>query len=174
MNTTSHAAGNGAGAASTTGNVVAPRFVTILAARSSNARPSDLEVHLRAHCQKLIVRERLTGAHFVFPGEPSLAVRVYYPINIQSQEKASSKVDNIATRQALKLRAVHEPSGANNSGDDIDGIRTFCKSFKFSLILFILPRDSLEEQLERMDSFTNRVMHLVEESCSTVKPKSSW
>ena len=113
----------------------------------------------------MIVRERLTGAHFVFPGEPSLAVRVYYPINIQAQEKASSKVDNITTRQALKLRAVHEPSVANESANDIDGIRTFCMSFKFSLILFVLPRDYLKEQLERMESFTSRVMHLVEESC---------
>lgn len=40
MNTTC----NGAGATSTTGNVVAPRFVTILAARASNARPSGTKL----------------------------------------------------------------------------------------------------------------------------------
>ena len=42
-------------------------FPTVLSWRSrEDRRPSELEIHLKEHCQRLKVVSNLSGAHFVF------------------------------------------------------------------------------------------------------------
>lgn len=122
---------------------------------------------MRQHCQKLSVHEKLSGAHFVFPGESSLAVRAYYPADLQRLENASSvanaDVYNQRKDKAKLLEIVHEGNEA-----DIDGVATFASHFRLALVLFVLPKDVQQAQLNRIDSFTNRSMRLLEsQSTST-------
>lgn len=143
------------------------RFSSVLAARPNNVRPSgkcgvnslsqittrvecsylnlftDLEVHLREHCQRLRVSEKLSGAHLVFPAESSLAVRAYYPADIAVIEASKSSTED--------------------KFDDIDGIVQFGKQFRFSVVLFIGLQ--VHSGLNSIGSFPNRVQELLESHC---------
>jgi hypothetical protein len=94
---------------------------------------------IRSHCQKLRVVEKLSGAHLLIPSESSLAVRAYFPCDLEDHSVASGYCKS----------------------DDFDNLHAFLNSFKLALVLFILPLDKQREQLDNPSSFLHRAQRLV-------------
>jgi hypothetical protein len=94
---------------------------------------------LRSHCQKLRVVEKLSGAHLLIPSESSLAVRAYFPCDLEEHSVVS-----------------------DCKSDDFDNLHAFLNSFKLALVLFILPLDKQREQLDNPSSFFHRAQRLVQ------------
>lgn len=109
-------------------------FQTILINRKSNVRPSDWELRLRPLCQKLRFVEKLSGAHLMLTGSPSLAVRIYEIDDTTRLENEVVKGDK-----------------------DADCLRTtFRDKFENSLCIFLLPSgEHQRDQLGRRDSFVS-------------------
>jgi len=125
--------------ATTTGTA---RFKTILSARSNNVRPSDLELLLRSHCRTIKVVESLAGgAHLLIPGVVggSLAIRVYFPSDLEARTEGSTFGQSIAT---------------------------FLESYQLAVLLFILPADGpdRQEQLAHEDSPLHQAQRQVREN----------
>jgi hypothetical protein len=84
---------------------------------------TELEVHLREHSHKIRVTEKLSGAHLVFPSESSLAVRVYYPADLEA------------------LRAKIAAAEESNTDVDVDGLAQFSAKFRNAMVIVVLPED---------------------------------
>eukprot|EP00934_Nitzschia_sp_Nitz4_P004063 Nitzschia sp. Nitz4//scaffold175_size95217//78713//80063//NITZ4_004735-RA/size95217-augustus-gene-0.27-mRNA-1//-1//CDS//3329538975//4053//frame0 len=103
-------------------------FSTILAARTNDGRPTDLEVLLRPHCHKLKVVERLHGrAHLLFPKlqgcSNSLAVRVV--------DECDLVPPNDRTNSTMEEQLSVE-------------LQSFMEAFPWTVILFVLPTRGVE------------------------------
>jgi hypothetical protein len=126
---------------------------------------TDLEVGLRAHCQKLRVIEKLSGgAHLLFPGESSLAVRTYYPSDLEALQAAEIPHNTRTMNDDL------EGTGT----DDLEGLGAFQSAFRTTVVFFVLPHDVLTQQLDNPDSFlhrANRILHAANSS-GTSGPQS--
>jgi hypothetical protein len=126
-----------------------------------------LEIGLRAHCQKLRVIEKLSGgAHLLFPGESSLAVRTYYPSDLEALQAA----------EIPHPRAMDDDLEGTCT-DDLEGLGAFQSAFRTTVVFFVLPHDVLTQQLDDPDSFlhrANRVLHATSsgansaQSCSNI------
>jgi hypothetical protein len=99
----------------------------------------ELEVELRNHCQKIKVLSKPSKAHFIFPSETGLALRVYYP-NVQLQ---------IAANLDENADWTH----------DIDGICDFCHAFLCSAVFFVITDMTVMDQ---PTSMVCRAMRLVD------------
>ena len=71
-------------------------FNTVLINRKANERPRDWELQLRTLSNKLRVVEKLSGAHLLVSGVPSLAVRIYHVDDINRLENEVVKSLRIA------------------------------------------------------------------------------
>jgi hypothetical protein len=123
---------------------------------------AELEVHLRQHAQKVRVHNQLSGAHMIFPQEHGLALRVYYPVDLERLDKtaeaASNKNDDDQTKSGTS--ATSSPFPRDES--DLDGILKFTMHFQWPVIFFVLPdvqrmmKDSLFVQcaMDAMDNNT--------------------
>jgi hypothetical protein len=105
---------------------------------------------LRPHCQKLRVVEKISGAHLMFPSESSLAVRVYFPCDLEDL-------------LLLPARKKKKDNGNDNdANDDFDNLFSFLKSFRLALVLFILPQNKQrQEQLDNPSSYFHRAQRIV-------------
>jgi hypothetical protein len=121
---------------------------------------ADLEVGLRAHCQKLRVIEKLSGgAHLLFPGESSLAVRTYYPSDLEALQAAE-----------IPHSRTMDDDLEGTCPDDLVGLGAFQSAFRTTVVFFVLPRDVLTQQLDNPDSFlhrANRVLHAASSGASS-------
>ena len=93
----------------------------------------------------MIEKGGLSGAHLKFTKE-NIAVRAYYPCDIQELLLSSSSTNN----------------DSGDDDDDFDDIETFLK-FQFALVLFILPNKSeiYQQQLDDTTSYFHRAQRLV-------------
>ena len=110
---------------------------------------------MREHCKKLRVVEKLSGAHLLFPAESSLAVRAYFPCDLQ-ELSPTRKVD------------LHEWPSCD---EDFDRLKAFINSFKLSVILFVLPSEQQRQQLDDIHSLFHRAQRLVH--CSNLMSSDS-
>jgi len=93
----------------------------------------------------------------MFPTE-SIAVRVYYPNDVEKWEKHLRKKQPSTAKDIEKLlEAWHGGNGADEL-EDVDGVVAFRKSFQFSVVIFVLPQGSVA-YLSRPDSFVHRVQN---------------
>jgi len=85
------------------------------------------------------------GAHVLFPGsETTIAVKMYYPEQLNHLELSSPKTDLIESWNRGKI-----PMRGN-----MDDLKIFRDAFKYPVVFFILPPSPLmEQQLSRSDSF---------------------
>jgi len=120
---------------------------------SFHVTPTELEVHLRQHCQKLRVLEKLSGAHILIPGESTIAIRAYYPFDLQRLEGSGSyDKDKV-------LQRIHCEEGE----PDVDGLQAFQKNFAVTVIFFVLSDDAkLKHELDNPNSFLRRTQRLLE------------
>jgi len=172
-----------------------PRFVSILAARNNDTRPSGkflrrtlqpalsndihftnehvvcsfhsillptaLEVSLRAHCQKLRVIEKLSGgAHLLFPGESSLAVRVYYLSDLQALEAAVK-----TTTRGRLVDILH----AKEYDTGMDGLEAFHSAYRTTVVFFVLSGDVLKKQQQNPESFVRKACRVLNRSSQAGK-----
>lgn len=101
--------------------------------------------------------------------ESSLAVRVYYPIDLEQIERRLHDADNQQHKTPRPLtHHVQEPVDS-----DVDGLALFVSHFRVSLILFVLPHDDMMQQLSRLDSFLNRAQRLLEAKAITTAANNS-
>ena len=130
-------------------------FSLILSLSNAFLVPSfytELEVHLRQHCQKLRVHKKLSGAHILIPGESTLAIRAYYPIDLKRLETESYDKNKV-------LQRIH----CEADEPDVDGLQAFQKSFAMTVIFFVLSDDAeLQRQLDNASSFLRRAQRLLE------------
>lgn len=112
---------------------------TVLVNRKANARPKEWELQLRPISNKLRIVEKLSGAHLLISGNPSLSVRIY----------------DVDDANRLENEAVKED---NDNLLDVDEIRTtFRDKFENSLCIFNLPSgEHQRDQLGRRDSFVSQ------------------
>jgi hypothetical protein len=87
---------------------------------------------------KIRVKEALSGAHFVFPSESSLAVRVYYPHDLDAVRSRIPPGDNHI------IFGEEQVADSSNEGDgvcdvDVDGLLSFVATFRYALILAVIP-----------------------------------
>jgi len=114
-------------------------FQTVLINRKANEIPKDWEIRLRPLSNKLRIVEKLSGAHLLISGVPSLAVRIY---DVDDANRLENEVVN----------------GDNDNRLDIDALRTtFRDKFENSLCIFLLPSgEHQRDQLGRRDSFVSQ------------------
>jgi hypothetical protein len=101
----------------------------------------ELEVRLREHCHKVRVTEKLSGAHLVFPSESSLAVRAYYPADLD----------------ALRAKIAADVEG----NEDVDGLAPFSTKFRNAMVVVVLPEDRTTEE-DSESSVLQHMQHLLE------------
>jgi hypothetical protein len=125
---------------------------------------TDLEIGLRAHCRKLRVIEKLSGgAQLLFPGESSLAVRAYYPSDLDALQGANPHPQTMDGLHGKEEQVQQQDT------DDLEGLGAFQSAFRTTVLFFVLPHDVLAEQLDNPDSFlhrANRVLHASSEDCA--------
>jgi hypothetical protein len=127
----------------------------------------EIERELRNLCPKVRVVEKLSGAHLKVAAEDSssLAVRIYYPSDIERLEEHLQK-EGLVTEENLQERLEKFRSGSTEDEcGDVDGLVTFKKNFKCTVVILILPEGSLD-QLMRSDSFLHRVQRIMRRSLS--------
>lgn len=177
------------------GSPNAQRFAAILAARSNKERPSgkkryllhlrhirarcsqfsllilELEVHLRSHCQKLkVVSSNLSGAHLLIPGEVTLAIRVYYPADIERLEREHPYSPELCLKE-IHNRGVESVNLQNQKPtNDLDGLAAFQSTFAVTMVFFILPADAQIIALENACSFVCRAMRTLELPLQCIAP----
>jgi hypothetical protein len=119
MTTTTTTSNHTGSAASST-----PRYTSILVARRNHQRPCDLEVQLRNHCQKMRVYEKpLSGAQFVFPDIPGLAIRIHYD-DWQHQHVANNNNNH------------HNTAMDKQQSEDV---LSFSKTFRHAILFLVIP-----------------------------------
>jgi hypothetical protein len=101
----------------------------------------ELEVQLREHCHKVRVTEKLSGAHLVFPSESSLAVRAYYPADLD----------------ALRAKIAADVEG----DQDVGGLAPFSTKFRNAMVVVVLPEDRTTEE-DSESSVLQHMQHLLE------------
>ncbi|GAX13248.1 hypothetical protein FisN_17Hh185 [Fistulifera solaris] len=121
------------GATAVTNDTTAKRFQTIMVARSNTTRPSELEIQLRDYCEKMRVHTRLSGAHIILPCGTSLAVRAYYP---------------------------HDLDGIKE--DDLDGLPDFLEHFQTIVVFFVMPFATQQMVMADRSSFVRRAFDLLD------------
>jgi hypothetical protein len=116
---------------------------------------------MRQHCQKLKVVSKLNGAHLVLPpssqGEASLAIRVYYSNDLPRSIDSSDVLSELSSP----------------SGEDLDGLLHFRKSFSLTIVFFVLSEEEQTAHLEDIGSFVRRAMHRLTTPSETDSPGSS-
>lgn len=135
-------------------------FRTILVARSPRTQPSsklpcsrnrfasysqliitELELELRSKSEKIKVVKNLKGnAHMLKCGQPTVAIRVYYPSDLD--------------KEAKKDEAALETEARD--------FKSFRDSYQFPVVFFLLPTmNEINKYLGMADSFANRVQMLM-------------
>jgi hypothetical protein len=112
---------------------------------ASNPSEIELELQLRKEASKSRVVERLAGgAHILFPGSETIALRTYYPSDIARLEAIHNDENDVSS--------LNRASAAPNNQD---GLEAFRNAFKYPIVFFILPPEILMDQLSRPESFVN-------------------
>lgn len=106
-----------------------------------------MEVQLRSKCQKMRVYQQLSGAHFIFPQQSSLAVRAY-------------SLDDVNRIKNQKRLTNSSESSINNQ--DIDGLTTFVSNFRWSIIFFILSSEDMVAMMDDENSFLHQVQNMID------------
>jgi len=105
-----------------------------------------------------VVKSLSGGAHLVFPSESSLAVRVYYPDDLQ-------KIHDNPVTSVHEKENVPKMGRSSNSGhgadDDFDGLLNFFTSFRYTLVLLVMDRENDSNQLHDVDSYFHRAQRLI-------------
>jgi len=149
-----------------------PKFDVVLVSRTNNdQRPSPLEMTLRTQCRIMKVieqKQKLNGAHFIFTKESGLAVRVYYPQDLQRMDEAILKERPSNAEEVYALLEQWnsgDENAANAKKQDIDGLRAFRKYFPFCFVIWIRPGEGGKAYLDRPDSILHRMQQIM---CSFV------
>lgn len=141
-------------------DIATKRFQTILVARPNTTRPSgkshfpstsieiqyqryvglcfillssELEIQLRDYCEKVRVHTQLSGAHIIVPCGTSLAVRAYYPHD---------------------LERIH--------ADALDDLPVFLEHFQTIVVFFIMPFAAQQAVMGDRNSFVRRAFDLID------------
>jgi hypothetical protein len=94
---------------------------------------TELEIQLRDYCEKMRVHTRLSGAHIILPCKTSLAIRAYYPHD---------------------LECIKE--------DDLDGLRDFLEHFQTIVVFFVMPFATQQVVMADRKSFARRALDLLD------------
>jgi hypothetical protein len=115
---------------------------------------------MRKVSKRLRVVERLSGgAHLLLPSHSSIAVRTYYPRDV---ERLNETIDWTAAIEALSQGRL--PEG------DSDNIAGFRDGFQFPFVFFVQPALSTAtaEHLDRAGSFVHRAQMIMNEQNKNV------
>lgn len=94
---------------------------------------TELEIQLRDYCQKVRVHTQLSGAHIILPCGTSLAIRAYYPHDLE------------------RIRV-----------DDLDDLPSFLEHFQCIVVFFIMPFATQQAMMGNRDSFMRRAFDLLD------------
>ena len=109
---------------------------------------SELELQMRKLSKRIRVVEKLSGgAHLLLPSESSIAVRTYYPSDLQKLNKA---VD-------WKAKFAAWNHDGPQLGEDPENLAGFRDSFQFPFVFFVLPSfQSTAENIDHAGSFLHQ------------------
>jgi len=128
--------------------------ITIL--NGNHQRATELELQMRKVSKRLRVVERLSGgAHLLLPSHSSIAVRTYYPRDV---ERLDETIDWKVAIEALSQGRL--PEG------DSDNIAGFRDGFQFPFVFFVQPTTA--EYLDRAGSFIHRAQMIMNEQNKNV------
>jgi hypothetical protein len=110
----------------------------------------------------------LQGAHVLFPGESSLAIRAYTEGDMQDMDRQwPPNVDCWKQWQTHNNHLSNEDNkavGAAADVEDFDGLRAFRNAFQMTVVLFILPLHKQREYLDNSSSLFHRAQRVMAHS----------
>jgi hypothetical protein len=107
----------------------------------------------------------LQGAHVLFPGESSLAIRAYAEGDMQDMDRQwPPNVDCWKQWQTHNNHLSNKDSKAAADVEDFDGLRAFRNSFQMTVVLFILPLHMQREYLDNSSSLFHRAQRVMAHS----------
>jgi hypothetical protein len=97
------------------------------------------------------VVERLSGgAHLLIPSDGTIAVRAYYPTDLQRLNNSDDWKEKIEAWNQGRIL------------DDVENLASFRDSFQFPFVFFVLPSsESVSENLDQAGSFIHQAQMLM-------------
>ena len=123
---------------------------------------ADIEIKLREHFRVVVTENNgLNGCDIMINIKPSLAVRVYYPNDINRFDEDLKRESPSSSESLYQLlERLHR---VDDNEDDVDGLKSFCDLNSNPVCICLLPKINID-RFDNPDSFIHRSQRIMKRS----------